>query len=219
MSAQELLSSKSIADLRKDYAQAALEESSAHADPFKQFAQWFHEAMMAQAPEPNAMTLATVADGQPAARIVLLKSFDAAGFVFYTNRQSQKGQELAANPRAALVFYWTDLERQVRIVGTTEAVSDAESDAYFASRPAGARIGAWASAQSTVLAGRAELEARVADITARFADGAIPRPPHWGGYRVVPTAVEFWQGRVSRLHDRLVYQRQATGWSLERRAP
>ncbi|MBU6334229.1 MAG: pyridoxamine 5'-phosphate oxidase [Chloroflexi bacterium] len=208
-----------IASLRKEYTNAGLLESDVVADPIEQFDRWFSQAIAAGIREPNAMTLATVADGQPAARIVLLKSFDAAGFVFYTNRQSQKGQELAANPRAALVFYWTDLERQVRIVGTTEAVSDAESDAYFASRPAGARIGAWASAQSTVLAGRAELEARVADITARFADGAIPRPPHWGGYRVVPTAVEFWQGRVSRLHDRLVYQRQATGWSLERRAP
>jgi pyridoxamine 5'-phosphate oxidase len=208
-----------IASLRKEYTNAGLLESDVVADPIEQFDRWFSQAIAAGIREPNAMTLATVADGQPAARIVLLKSFDAAGFVFYTNRQSQKGQELAANPRAALVFYWTDLERQVRIVGTTEAVSDAESDAYFASRPAGARIGAWASAQSTVLAGRAELETRVADITARFADGAIPRPPHWGGYRVVPTAVEFWQGRVSRLHDRLVYQRQATGWSLERRAP
>lgn len=211
----------SIADLRREYTQHGLSESEVAADPFVQFRAWFDHALSAQLPEPNAMTLATATpDGRPSARVVLLKGFDQRGFVFYTNYQSRKGGELDASPWAALVFFWPELERQIRIEGRVERVSPQESDDYFASRPAGSRLGAWASPQSQVIADRDVLEQRLSAFTAQYAEQAIPRPPHWGGYRVVPTAIEFWQGRPSRLHDRLRYHRSDDQrWILERLAP
>ena len=198
-----------------------LSEADLAPDPFAQFQAWFDTALAAGLPEPNAMTLATATpDGRPSARMVLIKGVDPRGFVFYTNYESRKGRELEANPWAALVFYWPELERQIRIEGRVERVAAEESDAYFASRPLGSRLGAWASPQSQVIPGRDVLEARLRDLEARFASGDVPRPPHWGGYRVVPEAVEFWQGRPSRLHDRLRYTRQADGrWAIERLAP
>lgn len=209
-----------IADLRKSYERAELDESHSHDDPLKQFEQWFHEALSAELPEPNAMTLATVgAGGRPSTRIVLIKGFDDRGFVWYTNYESRKGQELAGNAHAALQFHWVELERVVRIEGRVAKVSDAESDAYYASRPLDSRLGAWASPQSQVIAGRSVLVANAAKAAARFALHP-PRPPHWGGFRLAPDTLEFWQGRKSRLHDRLRYALQPDGaWRRERLAP
>jgi len=206
--------------LRVDYKRAALSERDAASDPFELFTRWFDEAVAAAIPEPNAMTLATVdAAGRPAARIVLMKGIDTRGVVFHTNYDSRKGRDLAANPRAALLFFWVGLERQVRIDGTAERVSAEDSDAYFAARPRDSQISAWASPQSAPVADRAWLEARFAECEARFASGAVPRPPHWGGVRVVPDRFEFWQGRASRLHDRLVWSRQGDRWIIGRLAP
>lgn len=208
-----------LAALRRDYMGESLNEADVAADPFQQFQHWFDEAVRAELPMVNAMTLATVgADGAPSARIVLLKGIDHNGFVFYTNYLSRKGRELAANPRAALVFHWNDLEREVRIDGRVEKVTPAESDEYFASRPLGSRHAAIASPQSEVVASRAVLEARF-DAAATDHGDATPRPAHWGGYRVLPARVEFWQGRPSRLHDRLLYTRTGERWTLSRLAP
>jgi pyridoxamine 5'-phosphate oxidase len=209
----------SIADIRQEYGNAELVEDHAAVDPFKQFARWFDDALRAELPLPNAMTLATAnAAGRPSARVVLLKGVDAAGFVFYTNYESRKGRELAVNPYASLVFLWTPMERQVRIEGAVEKVSGAESDEYFDSRPLGSRLGAWASPQSMPLPSRLTLASKVAAIMLRYGT-APPRPPHWGGYRVRPDAIEFWQGRPDRLHDRLVYIKQDAHWRIERLAP
>jgi len=208
----------SVADLRQVYQKSVLLESEAASAPLDQFARWFEQALAASVPEPNAMTLATAdANGQPSARIVLLKGYDEQGFVFYTNYASRKGRELAERPWASLLFFWQPLERQVRIEGRVERVSAAESDVYYHSRPLGSRIGAWASRQSQPVT-RAELEAREAELRARYGD-APPRPEHWGGYRLRPERVEFWQGRPSRLHDRLCYERQHDGWRLTRLSP
>jgi len=209
------------AALRVDYQRAALDEHDVDRDPMRQFARWFDEAVAARLPEPNAMTLATIGeDGRPAARIVLLKQVDARGLVFFTNYDSRKGRELARDPHAALTFLWMELERQVRVEGTTERVEAALSDRYFASRPRLSRLGAWASPQSAPLAARADLEARFAAVAARYPDDApMPRPPHWGGYRLVPDRFEFWQGRPSRLRDRIEYGRADHGWTLRRLAP
>ncbi|HEX4942738.1 MAG TPA: pyridoxamine 5'-phosphate oxidase [Usitatibacteraceae bacterium] len=208
-----------IADLRKDYALKRLDETDVDADPFRQFHAWLAEALEAQALEPTAMTLATAdARGRPSARIMLLKALDDRGFVFYTNYASRKGEELAARPHAALTFFWKEVERQVRIEGGIEKVSAAESDEYFASRPLGSRIGAWASTQSATIESRQWLEGRVKAAEAQYGDNP-PRPPHWGGFRVIPDWLEFWQGRQSRLHDRIAYSRAGGGWKITRLSP
>lgn len=208
-----------LAHLRKDYALKTLDESAVDRDPLRQFGVWMVEAIHAQVPEPTAMTLATVgADGLPSARIVLLKGVDARGFVFFTNYDSRKGRELAAHPAGALTFLWKELERQVRIEGAVEKVSEAESDAYFETRPLGSRIGAWASAQSEEIPGRASLEARWSELAKQYGEHP-PRPPQWGGYRLLPRHVEFWQGRASRLHDRIAYDGAPGAWRISRLAP
>ena len=209
----------SIADLRREYTYDGLSEADADADPLAQFERWFQEAVAAGLPLPNAMTLATVTpQGAPDARIVLLKGVERGGFVFYTNYRSRKGRELEVNPAACLVFLWTELERQVRIEGGIEKVPAQDSDAYFATRPLGARLSAWASAQSESVASRETLESALQKAGERFGEEP-PRPPQWGGYRVNPATIEFWQGRENRLHDRLLYRRRDGGWTIERLAP
>jgi pyridoxamine 5'-phosphate oxidase len=212
--------STDLAALREEYARGGLERGDLSADPYEMFARWLTEAVAAGVHEPNAMVIATVSpEGQPSSRMVLLKEFDAEGFVFYTNQSSRKGDELAANPRCALLFPWHPLERQVRIEGEAVRVSDTEADAYFAQRPRGAQIGAWASPQSQPVEDRGVLAASYAAAEQRFADQPVPRPPHWGGYRVRPEVVEFWQGRPGRMHDRLRYERDGDGWTVVRLAP
>jgi pyridoxamine 5'-phosphate oxidase len=210
-----------IADLRKDYTLQDLSESQVDPNPFVQFRRWFDQTLAAKLTEPNAMTVATTAaDGTPSARIVLLKDFDERGFVFFTNYNSRKGQESFANAQAALVFWWAELERQVRICGTIEKTSASESDKYFDIRPWESRLGAWASNQSEVIENRAFLERRFEEFQQRYENQDIPRPEHWGGLRVIPTEIEFWQGRSSRLHDRLLYSRlEDDSWKIERLAP
>ncbi len=208
-----------IADLRQEYMRAGLGEADADRDPLRQFERWFEDALRAQLPLPNAMTLATVgADGAPSARVVLLKGIEGGGFSFYTNYRSSKARELEARSSACLVFMWSQLERQVRIDGRIERVSGAESDAYYASRPLGARLSAWASPQSERVASRDILEKAMAAARERYGE-MPPRPPHWGGYRVLPTEIEFWQGRADRLHDRLLYTREGGDWRIVRLAP
>ena len=211
---------KNIADIRQDYRLHSLDENDIDTDPVEQFARWWTDAINSEIFEVNAMTLATsTKDGKPSARIVLLKGYDDRGFVFYTNYESHKGNELAENPYAALVFFWKEIERQVRIEGVVEKISAAESDAYFFSRPEGSRVGAWASPQSAVIENRELLETNARYYTAEFKN-SIPRPPHWGGYRVMPLKIEFWQGRSNRLHDRIQYTKTTEGsWKAERLAP
>ncbi|ALZ84068.1 pyridoxine 5'-phosphate oxidase [Pseudomonas oryzihabitans] len=214
--------SPSLADMRRDYTRDGLTEAQAPADPYALFGQWFEEAVRTEQPpvEANACWLATVdGEGQPHCRVLLLKGVDAQGFVFYTNYDSAKGQQLAAQPRAAMTFFWPALERQVRIEGLVEQVSAEESDAYYRVRPLGSRLGAWASPQSQVIANRYELEQRLTEVQQRFVDSEPSRPPFWGGYRLKPQRIEFWQGRSSRLHDRLDYQRTEDGWQRQRLAP
>lgn len=209
-----------VARLRKEYTRAGLRESDLADDPIEQFRGWFAEALAAGMYEPNAMVLATATpDGRPSARVVLLKGFDARGFIFYTSYEGRKARELEANPRAALLFYWPELERQVRIEGAVSRLPETESDAYFAGRPRGSQIGAWASEQSRPVEARETLEERVRELEARYQGRDVPRPPFWGGYRVEHEAVEFWQGRENRLHDRLVYRKSEGGWRIERLQP
>ncbi len=210
-----------LADLRQDYKLRALELSDVAADPIMQFELWFQEALRSDLLEPNAMVLATTAaDGMPSARVVLLKGVNEEGFVFYTNYESQKGQALAENPKAALVFNWLELQRQVRIQGTVEKVAAALSTSYYQSRPKSSQIGAWSSPQSQVIASRTLLEQAELALQAKYAETEVlPRPPHWGGYRVRPTVIEFWQGRSSRLHDRVRYRLENGSWVIERLAP
>lgn len=208
-----------LASLRSEYTRARLDVGDLPADPIEAFKRWFDEAQRAEVPEPSAMTLATVgSEGTPSARIVLLKGLDQRGFTFFTDFRSKKGHDLESHPRATLLFYWKELERQVRITGDVATLPDGESEAYFKSRPLGSRIGAWASHQSSVIPDRAWLEKKVAEAEAKFG-GDPPLPPHWGGFRVEPDEFEFWQGRESRLHDRLRYRPDETGWVVERLSP
>jgi pyridoxamine 5'-phosphate oxidase len=210
-----------IADLREDYRLKSLDFTDVTSHPFPQFETWFQEAVAAQILEPNAMVLATVAEGKPSARVVLLKGLTTEGFVFFTNYTSRKGVELAENPNAALCFNWLDLQRQVRIEGVVEKISEAESDAYFNSRPFSSRIGAWASPQSKIIPNRLILEENVVEFTQKYENTeGVPRPEHWGGYILLPTLIEFWQGRSSRLHDRIRYDKTEKGdWGMVRLAP
>lgn len=210
----------SIADIRKDYRQQTLNEADVSTDPIGQFGKWWKDALSSDIEEVNAMTLATAnAAGRPSARIVLLKGFDENGFIFFTNYGSHKGNDIADNPFASLVFFWKELERQVRVTGRIEKISAAESDAYFISRPVGSQIGAWASPQSQVIADREVIANKVDELEKRFTNQAIVRPEHWGGYVVKPDSVEFWQGRPSRLHDRIQYTLQGASWKIQRLAP
>lgn len=212
--------SNALNHLRVEYAQRRLEESEALPDPFQQFQRWFAEALAADPQHANVMTLATsTAAGWPSARVVLLKDCDARGFVFYTNFHSRKGRELTENPRASLVFWWRELERQVRLEGQVETVTPAEADEYFQTRPRDSQLGAWASAQSEIIANRQMLEQRFQELAREYENRQVPRPPHWGGFRLVPEVFEFWQGRPGRLHDRLRYRRSGSGWLVERLSP
>lgn len=211
---------RDVSKLRQEYARSGLREENLSSDPIEQFRLWLSDAFDANLVEPNAMTLATATpDGIPSARVVLLRGFDERGFTFYTNYEGRKGEELASNPRAALVFYWGALERQARVEGSVSQVSEDESDSYFASRPRGSRIGAWASRQSEILDRREDLEERVEELEREYPGEVIPRPPFWGGFRVHHERVEFWQGRESRLHDRLLYVRDGDGWEIVRLQP
>jgi len=207
--------------LRKEYTRAGLAEADADPDPIEQFDKWFNEALAANLHEPNAVTLATATrDGRPSARVVLLKGYDDRGFVFYTSYDGRKSRELEENPRCTLVFYWGELERQVRIEGRAKRISGEESDAYYRSRPRGSQLGSWASAQSRSVEDRGILEKRLRELDATYEGSEIPRPPFWGGYRIEPGAIEFWQGRENRLHDRLLYSRvDSGGWRIERLQP
>lgn len=214
------MDSSSIADLRKDYTLNGLRKEDVLKNPIDQFKQWFEEALASEVLEPNGMVLGTIGkDGYPHGRVVLLKDVNSLGFSFYTNYLSHKGEELAQNPVASLTFWWPELERQVRILGKVVKVSESESDTYFGVRPRGSQIGAWVSAQSQIIANREILVEKLATLEAQFADQAVPRPAHWGGYRVLPHQIEFWQGRPSRLHDRLCYTYELNEWKLERLSP
>lgn len=212
---------KDLADLRREYSTQALHRSALDTDPFRQFSRWFEEALTSESMDPNAMSLATVAtDGQPSLRTVLLKYFDDAGFVFYTNLDSHKAQEIKANPRVALLFYWHEVHRQVKIVGAAERVTARENMQYFSRRPKDSQLAAWVSAQSRVISARSVLENKFAEMKIKFKNGEVPLPSFWGGYRVVPSSLEFWQGRLNRLHDRFIYKRSSSAtWTIERLAP
>jgi len=214
------MTSKNLADIRNEYSSRALSEEKIDSDPFTQFGIWMDEALESQANEPTAMTLSTVAgDGRPSSRVVLLKGYDREGFVFFTNYNSRKGRELAENPYAAINFFWPELERQVNISGRTSKVSAEESDEYFKSRPFTSRVGAWASDQSEKIDSRAAIMIKAAKLLVKYATGNVPRPPHWGGFRLVPDRFEFWQGRESRLHDRICFELHENSWLISRLSP